>query len=214
MSPDQNAVFRHARLVLMLQVVSGFEPDGVDAERLGIYDFLALHPLLLASTDDDPDRLALRLAGFDERAVGYASPAQRFVNTRLCLVRDLGVLVGRGLVRVSVAGRVRYRLTPHGEAVASQFKSTYARSYTIAARIVVRRVRRLSGRKLREGLRGWLRGGAERPAGQVHPAYPSRDDHDSAVPPSQTGTSQTGTRAGSSTVPTKTKRTALPRGRT
>ncbi|MBO0868770.1 MAG: hypothetical protein J2P15_09420 [Micromonosporaceae bacterium] len=209
MTPDQSAQFRHARLVLMLQVVSGFDPDGVDAERLGIYDFLAVHPLLLAATDDDPDRLALRLAGFDDRAIGYASPAQRFVSARLCLARDLGVLVGRGLVRVSAAGRVRYRLTPQGEAVASQFKSTYAQSYTTAARIVVRRVRRLSGRRLRESLRGWLRGGAERPAGQVHPAYPSRGDRDD-----DSTTPQAGKRPGRAALPTNSKQTALPRGTT
>ncbi|GAA2629088.1 hypothetical protein GCM10010399_70980 [Dactylosporangium fulvum] len=151
-APDDVSVFRQARLLLLLATVK--EP--LDAERLGIYDFLAEHPLLLARADDDPDRTPLRLAGFDDRNVAYASPAQRYATAQLHLGRDVAALVGRGLVRAAATGRVTYRLTTEGAAVADRFTAMYAHSYITAARIVIRRLRRMSGRKLREGLRQWL----------------------------------------------------------
>jgi hypothetical protein len=152
MTPEDLSVFRQARIVIVLDVAG----EGVDAERLGIYEFLAGHPLLLARAADDPDRTTLRLAGFDDRALAYASPAQRFVTAQLLLGRDLAALTSQGLVGVSVAGRVTYRLTEEGAAMASRFTAMYAQSYITAVRIVIRRLRRLSGRKLREGLRQWL----------------------------------------------------------
>lgn len=157
MTPEDLSAFRRVRLLLVLSVVGEWmADDGVDAERLGIYEFLAGHPLLVARAEDDPDRTTLRLAGFDDRAVAYASPAQRFVTAQLHLGRDLAVLVDQGLVRVSAAGRVTYRLTEQGAAMARRFTAMYAQSYITAVRIIIRRLRRLSGRKLREGLRQWL----------------------------------------------------------
>ncbi|MEV8512291.1 hypothetical protein [Dactylosporangium sp. NPDC051484] len=153
MTPDDLTAFRQARILLVLAVAGA---EGADAERLGIYEFLAGHPLLLARAEDDPDRTTLRLAGFDDRSVAYASPAQRFVTAQLHLGRDLSALVARGLVRVTAAGRVTYRLTDEGVSMASRFTAMYAQSYITAVRIVIRRLRRLSGRKLREGLRQWL----------------------------------------------------------
>ena len=191
MNPDDIATFRHARLVLLLAAAAEGTPDGIDAERLGIYDFLAMHPLLLARREDDPDRLTLRLAGFDDRAVAYASPAQRFVSTQLRLARDLADLVGQGLVSVTAAGRIRYRLTPDGVSMARQFTAMYSQSYVTAARIVIRRTRRLSGRKLREGLREWLTMSLDRPEAQLHPAYLLDDEHVSDAPSSSDPTGQT-----------------------
>jgi hypothetical protein len=153
MTPEDLTAFRQARILLVLACVG---QEGIDAERLGIYEFVAGHPLLLARADDDPDRTALRLAGFDERTVAYASPAQRFATAQLHLGRDLAALVARGLVGVGVAGRVTYRLTDEGAAMVRGFTAMYAQSYITAVRIVIRRLRRLSGRKLREGLRQWL----------------------------------------------------------
>ena len=156
MNLDESATFRRARLVLLLAAGGDWYPAGIDVERLGIYDFLAVHPLLVARRHDDPDRHTLRLAGFDDRAVAYASPAQRFVTAQQFLAGDLAVLVEAGLVSMIVAGRIRYRLTPQGASLAAQFTAMYAQSYLTAARIVIRRARRLSGRKLRESLRNWL----------------------------------------------------------
>jgi hypothetical protein len=177
LNPDDHAMLRHARLLLLLTVTEETAPEGVDAERLGLYDFLAVHPLLLARHEDDPDRLALRLAGFDERAVAYASPAQRFVSAQLGLPRDLAALIGQGLVSVTAGGRIRYRTTAEGKRVASQFTAMYAQTYITAARVVVRRTRRLSGRKLRENLREWLTIGPGQPGTQLHPAYLLDSEH-------------------------------------
>ncbi|WP_422769892.1 hypothetical protein ACN28C_24615 [Plantactinospora sp. WMMC1484] len=188
MNPDEVAVFRQARLVLLLAASAERAPEGVDAERLGIYDFLAAHPLLLARREDDPDRLTLRLTGFDDRSVCYASPAQRFVSGQLVLARDLADLVGRGLVGVTVSGRIRYRLTPAGESMASRFSAMYSQAYVTAARIVIRRTRRLSGRKLRENLRQWL-STPGRPGGQLHPAHLLDSGH---VPDAPSSTDPTG----------------------
>ncbi|WP_433607736.1 hypothetical protein ACQP2P_33605 [Dactylosporangium sp. CA-139114] len=152
MNPDEFAVFRRARLLLVL--LAAGEP--LDAERLGAYEFLAGQPLLVARAEDDPDRTALRLAGFDDRTVAYASPAQRYVTAQLGLGKDLAALVAQGLVAVTAAGRVTYRLTEEGATMAGRFTAMYAQSYITAVRIVIRRLRRLSGRKLRENLRQWL----------------------------------------------------------
>ncbi|WP_433219251.1 hypothetical protein ACQP00_14695 [Dactylosporangium sp. CS-047395] len=152
MTPDDLSAFRRARLLLVLAAAG--EP--VDAERLGVYEFLAGQPLLLARAEDDPDRTALRLAGFDDRTVAYASPAQRFVTAQLSLGRDLAALVNQGLIAVTAAGRVKYALTEEGTGMAGRFTAMYAQSYITAVRIVVRRLRRLSGRKLRENLRQCL----------------------------------------------------------
>jgi hypothetical protein len=171
MIPEDSAAFRLARLTLLLAVVAEFSPDGADAERLGVYDFLAAHPLLLARDPADPDRRALLLAGFDDRALAYASPAQRYVTGLQRLPSDLGVLIGRGLAEVRLDGRVRYRLTAEGRSVAGQMTAMYSRAYTTAARVVLRRTRRLSGRKLRENMREWLTVIPEPATGRLDPAH-------------------------------------------
>lgn len=149
MSPDDVAVFRCARLLLLLDLVHDDTPAGLDAERLGVYDFLATYPLLLARAADDPDRVLLQLAGFDDRAVAYASAGHLLVTRQQRLPRDLSVLVDSGLVAVHADGRIRYRLTVAGRDAARRLTAAYANSYVTAARIVVRRLRRLSGRRLR-----------------------------------------------------------------
>jgi hypothetical protein len=162
-NPDDDQIFRLARLLLMLAAVADSAPDGVDAERLGIYDFLAAHPLLVARDSADPARTSLRLAGFDDRTLAYASPAQRLVTAQLRLPDDLATLVRWGLVSERAAGRIRYRLTPDGAAVARRFTARYSQAYADAARIVVRRARRMSGRRLRANVRTWLTPSEERP---------------------------------------------------
>ncbi|MEU7870876.1 hypothetical protein [Dactylosporangium sp. NPDC049140] len=152
MTPEELSTFRRVRLLFVLEAAG----EGLDAERLGAYEFLAGQPLLLARGDDDPDRTTLRLAGFDDRTVAYASPAQRYVTAQLSLGRDLAALVAQGLVDVAASGRVTYRLTEEGANMARRFTAMYAQSYITAVRIVIRRLRRLSGRKLRENLRLWL----------------------------------------------------------
>lgn len=171
MIPEDDPVFRQARLILLLAAAG----EGLDLERLGIYDFLAEHPLLLAREETDPDRLPLLLAGFDDRASSYASAPHRFVSRQLSLPQDIEKLVASGLVEVLTDGRIRYRLTDAGRTLAGQFSARYSQAYTAAARIVLRRVRRLSGRKLRENMREWLTVVAVphhgRPGGRLDPAH-------------------------------------------
>jgi hypothetical protein len=180
---ENDLVFRLARLTLLLVVIEETDADGTDLERLGIYNFLAANPLLLARDDNDPDRVRLVLAGFDDRALAYASPAQRFVSDQLSLPGDLALLVAYGLVSCTVQGRIRYRVTGHGQALARQFAARYAHSYMAAARIVVGRLRRLSGRKLRENIRQWLRIEAQPRPGRLDPAdVIDLDTHPEATP--------------------------------
>lgn len=166
MNPDDLAALRRARLLLLLAIAD----DELDAERIGIYDFLSAQPLLLVREEDDPDRMSLLMAGFDHRSVAYASPGQRLATAQQRLPRDLSMLVAEGLATVSAAGRVRYRLTAEGRRTADGLTASYARSYTTAARIIIRRLRRLSGRRLRDAVRRSIA------ADPLHPAHFSKDD--------------------------------------
>ncbi|GAB3946954.1 hypothetical protein [Micromonospora vulcania] len=155
--PEDDTVFRLAQLVLLLHVVAEFHPDGVELERLGAYDFIAANPLLMASSDDDPDRFELLMAGFDDRALSYASAAQRFATRRERLKHDLALLLAYDLATTSVRGLVLYRLTDLGVDMAMRFTAMYARSYTTAATIVVRRLRKIRPGPLRERVTEWTR---------------------------------------------------------
>jgi hypothetical protein len=155
-NPEADQAFRLGRLLLVLAAVEEAQPEGVDIERLGCYAFLAGDPLLLARDETDPDRLALRLAGFDDRALSYASPAQRYVTSLRYLPGDLARLIALGLVAMIVAGRIRYRLTADGQDLAGQFAALYAHNYAVAAGVVVSRLRRFSGTRLRDSMRTWL----------------------------------------------------------
>lgn len=148
--------FRAACLMLLLDVVADVRPEGVDADRLVLFDFLAAHPLLLARDESDPDRVRLRLAGFDDRALSYASAVQRYVTRRQRLPGDLGWLVTYGLVDVVVDGRVRHQPTAAGRAMARAFTSMYARAYREAAVIVVNRLGRMPDRGLAAIMSQWM----------------------------------------------------------
>ncbi|MDQ7907233.1 hypothetical protein RB614_22215 [Phytohabitans sp. ZYX-F-186] len=156
MSVEDDRRFRVACLTLLLDVIAEVRPEGVDAHRLALFDFLAANPLLLAREESDPDRIRLRLAGFDDRAVSYASAVQRYVTRRQRLCDDLAWLVAYGLVTVVVDGRVRHRLTPAGREVARSFTSMYARAYRDAAVIVVNRLGRMPDRGLAEVMSQWM----------------------------------------------------------
>jgi hypothetical protein len=155
--PEHDTVFRLAQLVLLLNATVQFHPEGVAIERLGAYDFIAANPLLMASADDDPDRFELLMAGFDDRALSYASSAQRFTTRRERLQHDLALLLAYGLATTAVRGQVLYRLTALGHQLASRFTAIYARSYTTAANIVVKRLRKVSDKRLRENVSEWTR---------------------------------------------------------
>ncbi|MDO3400948.1 hypothetical protein QWI29_12985 [Mycolicibacterium neoaurum] len=154
--PENDTTFRLAQLLLLLDSSGARKSGGLNLERLSYYDFLTANPLLMVTDEDDPDRNRLIMSGFDGRALSYASPSQRFTSRRERLQHDLARLASYGLVGVRVSGSVEYFITDFGSDLASKFSAIYARAYRTSAEIVIRRLSRLSDRRLREDARGWI----------------------------------------------------------
>jgi hypothetical protein len=154
--PEDDDVFRLAQLLLLLNSLRRNGFAGGTLERLSYYDFLVANPLLVLTKDDDPDRISLLMAGFDDRALMYASPSQRFTSRRERLQHDLARLVAYGLVEPIVDKGIVYVITSEGEGLADQFTAIYSRSYSTSADILVRRLARLSDKRLRENARDWI----------------------------------------------------------
>lgn len=154
--PEDDVIFRLAQLLLLLATLDDQGIHGVTLERLGNYDFLTANPLLMLTDEDDPDRTRLLLAGFDGRALSYASPSHRFTGRRERLQHDLALLVAYGLAAPAVDRGVLYAVTSSGKELADRFTATYARAYRTSADIVVRRLARASDKRLREDLQKWI----------------------------------------------------------
>lgn len=161
--PEDDVIFRLAQLLLLLAALDRVEHPGLSLERLGCYDFLVANPLLVLTDENDPERKRLLMAGFDGRALSYASPAHRFTTRRERLQHDLALLVAYGLAAPTVDRSVLYAVTPAGVELASRFTAVYARSYRLSADIVVRRLRRLSDQKLRKQVHAWTTTGRDSP---------------------------------------------------
>jgi len=153
--PEDDVVFRLAQLLLLLASLQRLRQPGISLERLGYYDFLVANPLLVLTDENDADRKRLLMAGFDGRALIYASPAHRFTTRRERLQHDLALLVAYGLVAPTVDKSVLYLVTPSGLDLAGRFTAVYARSYRLSADLLVRRLARLSDKRLREAVRTW-----------------------------------------------------------
>ncbi|MEM6109825.1 hypothetical protein AAHS21_26880 [Mycobacterium sp. 050272] len=154
--PEDDTTFRLAQLLLLLDTLAQQSQPGINLERLSYYDFLVANPMLMITDDNDPDRTRLVMAGFDGRALSYASPTQRFTNRRERLQHDLAILISYSLAMPHVEGKVTYGVTPAGHELASQFTAVYAAAYRLSAEIVIRRLTRLSDRRLRENAREWI----------------------------------------------------------
>ncbi|GAA5118634.1 hypothetical protein GCM10025762_35520 [Haloechinothrix salitolerans] len=155
-SPEDRQVFRLAQLTLLLDIAVGEGVPVRTVDRLGFYDFFSANPFVVTSGEgerDAADRLSLRLAGFSDRQLSYVSTGQRFASRRRRLQHDLALLVAYGLVAVDNRG---YRLTPSGRELAAALTSVYADAYRDAARVVLRRLKRLSDSKLTECAQEWL----------------------------------------------------------
>jgi hypothetical protein len=155
-SPEDRQVFRLAQLVLLLEVADDNDVAVSTIDRLGFYDFFAANPFLVTSGSDNrdaADRLTLRMAGFTNRQLSYASTGQRFVSRRQRLQHDLALLFAYGLATVGSRG---YVLMPAGRTVATALTSVYADAYREAARVVLRRLGRLSDRQVAENAQRWL----------------------------------------------------------
>jgi hypothetical protein len=155
-APEDRQVFRQAQLILLLEVAEEQRIPVSTVDRLGIYDFFSANPFVVTSGQRDrdaADRLTLRLAGFSDRQLSYASTGQRFASRRRRLQHDLSLLLAYGLVAIGSGG---YRLTPSGRELAAGLTSVYADAYREAARIVLRRLGRLSTQKLSQSATDWL----------------------------------------------------------
>lgn len=155
--PDYLETFRAAQLLLLLATVKELEvKKPVDLERLGFYDFFAANPFLVLG-DDREARREVILAGFSSTDLSYQSSGHRYTNRRGRLQRDLTVLVGLGLVRAEVsANRVVFAITEKGQSLGKRFESLYARAYQESSRLIVRRLDKLSDKRLREDAKRWL----------------------------------------------------------
>lgn len=155
-SPEDRQVFRLAQLILLLDVVANTNVSVRTIDRLGFYDFFAANPFLVTSGSDDrdaADRLILRMAGFTDQQLSYASTGQRFASRRQRLQHDLALLLAYGLVTVGPQG---YSLLPEGQRIAEGLTAVYADAYRDAARVVLRRLGKLSDRQMVERAQEWL----------------------------------------------------------
>lgn len=156
--PENSPEFRLGRLLILLDTIPRHKTmKPVHIERLGYYDFFSDNPFLIVDAED-PDRLALQLAGFSRRSLSYNSSSQRFANRRARLKHDLALLSSRALIEIATDGRhITFSPSGRGSEVAAAFTSLYAKSFLAAAQIVVKRLNRLSDKGLGESAREWLR---------------------------------------------------------
>lgn len=155
--PESDTTFRLAQLLLLLRTLAEIDDAGSNLERLGYYDFLSANPFLVAEILSG-GRAALIMAGFDDRAISYASAGHRFTSRRERLQHDLSLLISFNFAVAHVAsGSVMYTITPLGIAVADGFQALYARAYTRSATLVINSLRRMSDTRLRTAAREWLR---------------------------------------------------------
>jgi hypothetical protein len=154
--PEDRQVFRLAQLALLLQVAGRNGTAVRTVDRLGLYDFFAANPFMIASVKDgkdDEDRLTLRLAGFTEQQLSYASAGQRFASRRRRLQYDMALLIAYQLTTIDGTG---YVLTEMGLNMVDQLDSVYADAYRDSAAVVLRRLGKLSDRRLNEAAEKWL----------------------------------------------------------
>lgn len=155
-APEERRTFRLAQLTLLMQVAGRENARLLTVDRLAYYDFFSANPFVVVDGNGDRDRvdqLALRLAGFTDKQLSYASTGERFVSRRRRLQHDLSLLIAYGLVTLDSNG---YGLIDAGESIARQLETVYADAYREAARIVIGRLSKLSDRRLREQAQRWL----------------------------------------------------------
>lgn len=152
-SPEESPVFRIAQLVILLDEIAPKDSKGIDLERIAYYDFFAANPFAIFGDDDLIDRARLHRSGFDERQLSYASTGPRFANRRRRLQHDFSLLVAYGFVAPRGDG---YGIAPRGTGFAQALTALYADQYRESVRVIHRRFKKLSDRKLAELARQWL----------------------------------------------------------
>lgn len=154
--PEDSHIFRLAQLVLLLSVTGQMGKRVTTVDRLGYYDFFAANPFVVLEPDsqrDQRDRLSLKLAGFEQRQLSYASTGERWASRRRRLQHDLALLISLGLVTLEGGA---FDLTLSGQELSTQLSTVYADAYRTSAAVVLRRLTRMSDRALRENVERWL----------------------------------------------------------
>jgi len=151
--PEDDPIFRMSQLLLLLDEL---QPEPTTLDRLTYYDFFAESPYLLFA-EEAPERTTLRLAGFESSALSYLSPAQRFVTRQERVGGDLAALVAYRMADASLVDRSpAYVISAHGSDLSKRLRAMYADAYRTSARLVFRRLRRLSNKRLHADARGLL----------------------------------------------------------
>lgn len=153
--PEQLVVFRLAQLLLIFDVAEELSVPVKTVDRLGYFDFLSANPFVTLDNTEQShkDRTALQMVGFNPSQISYGSVGHRFASRRRMLQSDLSLLVSRQLVQINDKG---YAISPLGHAASLQLDSVYADAIRTAARIVLKRVGRLSDKRLTEEAERWL----------------------------------------------------------
>jgi hypothetical protein len=148
--------FRMAQMILVLEGAHLCKKF-LDLERLSVVEFLSANPFLAVDASS-PEASQLRLQGFGQHSITYASPGQRYVTRRERITSDLAQLIAFGLVQLRVRGGQRvFVLTDPGCLSAKRLCSVYADAYRLSVATVIPIVTKLSATKMRESLGGWLR---------------------------------------------------------
>jgi hypothetical protein len=163
--PEDDVVFRLAQMLLLMDSLDRLGQPGATLERLGCYDFLVANPMLVLVDENDLDRKRLLMAGFDGRALSYASPAHRFTTRRERLQHDLALLVAYGLVQPAAEKSILYRITAFGRELTQRFTAVYASAYRLSAELLLLRLSKLSDKRLRDSMATWttIQSGSPRP---------------------------------------------------
>lgn len=154
--PEDRLAFRLGQLLLLLRVARSGNVSIPSVDRLAYYEFYSANPFIAVSGTDsraDGDRLTLRLAGFTSGQLAYAAAGQRFIGRRQRLQHDLSILIAHGMATVTGDG---YEITAEGSGVVDQIQAEYADQFTASAEIILRRLRQLSDRRLRQESQKWL----------------------------------------------------------
>ncbi|SCE01831.1 MULTISPECIES: hypothetical protein [unclassified Streptomyces] len=152
--PEDEVPFRLAQL--LLDAVTAQDANGTTLGRIGYYDFLSANPFLVV-----PPR-----RGRQPLATGRIRPAGPGLRVLLPAVHKPartyparpGAPGGLRCYRIrNRDGSLTYSITEAGQDLGGRFTATYATSFTTASGIVVRQLRKLTDKRLREQTARWLR---------------------------------------------------------
>ncbi|RFA06684.1 hypothetical protein B7R21_18980 [Subtercola boreus] len=155
-NPEELGVFRCARMLVLFAVAKRDGRRLASVDRLAFYDFFADSPWVVVSGErriDIADARALKVAGFSQTQLSYASTGPRFASRRQRVQFDLAQLVAYGLVSSEGA---EYEITELGQDREQRMYSSYADAYRVSAGIVLRRLSSLSLTRLQTSVEEWI----------------------------------------------------------